>query len=361
MQSRMEGLPTELLDWIISYLNQSPPSERRVYREPEQTITESPDRSLKHLSATCSRFASLIRPHLFTHARLGPREDWSDFRRFVTEWDLSQHVTSLVISFPSEYQTQFSLRDWVTRLFDFLDPKRLTILAPPRIIGDMLHTAINEEDGWAFEIDLQILQLTQEGYGNPSAHQTTNHTKRRSMVLNLRPWTTFLFNESTSLRAYNHYEYFLSQVPSVLGQWGQGSLPMAPGPELTAHFHHLQDLTYTAVFPFYNHVDHVCSAMDYMPRLRKVTVQLAPESGNRATELEQRGSMDPNDPWMELESSYSVMVFKVRAKSSVTEFHSRDYHVEAVRSSLMEIMSGELLGWTHDGQGSWRRPKSEAM
>jgi hypothetical protein len=32
------------------------------------------------------------------------------------------------------------------------------------------------------------------------------------------------FNESSSLKAYNHYEYFLSCVPSVLADWGTNGI-----------------------------------------------------------------------------------------------------------------------------------------
>jgi hypothetical protein len=359
MSSPLERLPNELLDQIVSYLDIVPPSQARLHQEPNQDITISQNKSLKHLRQSCSRLATLVRPCLFAHACLVLRDEPAQFCMFVLKWGLDRYIKSIVVTVSGRLFPRSLLCHWLNQLFGFIDPLQITILAQPRTIGEILQTKIDECHGWAFGIEQQILQLEQNSYGNLAAHQA-HQPNRSEIILRARPWTSFLFNEGSSLKAYNHYEYFLSQVPSVMGQWGQELPTMYPSLGVSAYFERLQSLTYTAIFPFYNHVENICIAMHFMPQLRVVTVQLAPDENNHATELEQRGSMDPNDPWMELESSYAVIGFKVRTKVSVEEFRSRDAHLEAVWPELTRILAEELHGWAHDGYGSWRRPLEES-
>lgn len=355
MSSALERLPNELLDQIISYLDIEPPSRAGIYQEPDQNITTSKNKCLKHLSQSCARLANFVRPILFVHARVVlPDEPWR-FSSFVQKWELARGIKSITLLIYYTSVPPGVLCGWIDHILGSIDPLRLTILAPPQFIGEALEDTIDERHGWAFGIEHQILQLEQNNYGNVVAlapNQSQN-------ILRARPWTSFFFNEGSSLKAYNHYEYFLSLVPSALGQWGREFTLMNHSLKHEQFFQGLESLTYTAIFPFYNHVELVCIAMQLLPRLRVVTVQLAPDEDNHATELEQRGSMDPNDPWMELESSYSVIGFKIRTQSSVEEFRTRDLHIEAVRPQLTRSLTEELHGWTHDGQGVWRRPSTE--
>jgi hypothetical protein len=93
-----------------------------------------------------------------------------------------------------------------------------------------------------------------------------------------------------------------------------------------------------------------------MANLHQLTIQLAPDVNNHATELEQRGSLDPNDPWMELESAYSIIGWHIDQHPSIVEFCSRDLHVEAVREDLIRVLQDNMgTNWTHDESGIWRR------
>jgi hypothetical protein len=356
MSSALERLPNELLDQIISYLDIEPPSRTGIYQEPDQNITSSQNKCLKHLSQSCARLANLVRPILFAHARMVLPDEPAQFCWFTHKWDLARDIKSMTILVTDENIPRDVLCGWINYLLGSIDPLWLTILAPPKFIGEALEDMIDERHGWAFGIEYQILQLEQNNYGNVAAHQPD---PSKNNIFRTRPWTSLFFNEGSSLKAYNHYEYFLSQVPSVLGQWGQEFTSMTHSLKYKQFFQGLESLTYTAIFPFYNHVELVCIAMQLLPRLRVLTVQLAPDENNHATELEQRGSMDPNDPWMELESSYSVIGFKIRTQSSVEEFRTRDLHIEAVRPHLTRSLTEELHGWAHDGQGVWTRPPSE--
>ncbi|KAF3387208.1 hypothetical protein F1880_000175 [Penicillium rolfsii] len=357
MSSALERLPNELLDQIIAYLDEEPPSQGGIYQEPDDNITTSENKCLKYLSQSCARLATLVRPMLFVHARMVLPGELSQFCCFTHRWELARNIKSMTVLVTDEHIQRDALRGWIDHLFGFIDPLRLTILAPPKFIGDALQDIIDERHGWAFGIKYQILQLEQNTYGNVAAHQPDPSEN----ILRTRPWTSFFFNEGSSLKAYNHYEYFLSRVPSVLGQWGEDFTLMSYSLEHHGFFQGLQCLTYIAIFPFYNHVELICIAMQLLPRLRVVTVQLAPDENNHATELEQRGSMDPNDPWMELESSYSVIGFKIRTHDSVEEFRTRDLHIEAVRPQLTRSLKDELHGWMHDAIAGFRRQHHVCM
>jgi hypothetical protein len=121
-----------------------------------------------------------------------------------------------------------------------------------------------------------------------------------------------------------------------------------------------------AVFPFYNHVQLVLDAVEFMTNLRSLKIQLGPSYNNRVTEIEQRGSMDPSDPWMELATGYSLIAHAVRSlgiKSYLSKFIACDYEMEPVRAEI-DVILGDILcdgPWTHDGHGTWtKRPADMA-
>ncbi|KAJ6152565.1 hypothetical protein N7497_006884 [Penicillium chrysogenum] len=198
---------------------------------------------------------------------------------------------------------------------------------------------------------LQILLLEREC--KPRNPSELPDLETRTSLLASRPWTSMTFNESSSLKAYNHYEYFLSCVPSVLADWGtngiRGSTRTLERPiDLPALLRRLTYFSYTAVFPFYNHSQLVLDAVVRMRRLQRLDVQLAPTQDNHITELEQRGSMDPNDPWMELATSYSLVGYTVNNLPCLKEFRCGDLHVEPMRQDLLAILDEAIgnAGWT---------------
>jgi hypothetical protein len=359
MPSALERLPNELLDQIISNLATEPPSLARLHRPPARQFTRSRTKNLKHLAQSSSRFLNLVRPRLFTHACL-ELEDELDFLSFIIRSGLGRYVTSLVAITVNASADPADQR-WWRRVLRYLDPACVTVLAPPTFIGNMLDTTIMDGHSWAFDIKLQILQLERH---NPVPHLSQPpDLENCKSLLETHRWTSMSFNESSSLKAYNHYEYFLSRVPSVIGEWGVQLGPQeSPSLKPPATLRGLTHFSYTAVFPFYNHVKLVLDALASMPELCVLSMQLAPDANNHITEAEQRGSMDPNDPWMELATSYSLIGFEVNAKPSLVEFRSRDFHLEALRSELSQILEDSLgeSGWTHDGPSVWRRTVSQA-
>ncbi|KAJ5643843.1 uncharacterized protein N7484_006350 [Penicillium longicatenatum] len=355
MSCTLELLPNELLDQIIFYLNTEPPSLGRLHQAPDRQITQSERKPLKHLAQCSSHLLALVRPRLFAHARLDLKDE-SAFRAFMFASDLGRYVSSLVAVTEN---TSLAPADehWWRRVLRYVDPTRITVLAPPTFIGNILNTRIMDGHSWAFDIHLQILQLERDG---SSVIPFSDLDKCDSLLL-ARPWTSMTFNESSSLKAYNHYEYFLSRVPSVIGEWGSQLNPQEfPPAHLSAMLGQLTSFSYTAIFPFYNHVKLVLDSLAVIPNLQALSVQLAPEEHNHVLEMEQRGSLDPNDPWTELSTSYSLIGFEVRNKESLVEFRSRDFAFEAIREELAVVLDADLgdTNWAPEGNGVWRRRKT---
>jgi hypothetical protein len=360
--SLFESLPIELLDEIISYLSTSPPSLSKLHKPPCGNIAKSGTRDLKSLSRTSSRLLEVTRPRLFSHVCFDLR-DIDEFLTFISALDLARYVNSAVVKgrqFPDDREDPF----WWRRVLSCLDPQRITVIAAPSFIGKMMSTQIFEGHSWAFEITLQVLQLEQ--YTRDFDPPSVSHLEQCSSLLEARTWSSLLFNESSSLRAYNHYEYFLFQVPSLFSKWGSLAC-VKPRPQklaLSNALNRLASFRYTAVFPFYNHVKLVLNAVEMMENLRSLSVQLAPCEGDKATEIEQRGSMDPSDPWMEIATGYSLIghaVSDLGHRDSFVKFCACDYSFEPLRPEISATLCDILDGseWVHDGQGTWTKRNSK--
>lgn len=358
--STLEALPNELLDQIISVLATAPPSPSRLNQPPTHRVTkDATTRDLKSLSLASRSLLALVRPRLFVHACFDLR-DADDFFAFVTQAHLAQNVSSVVVRGRDSPENRED-PGWWRRVLCELDPVQITLVAPPSFIGATLGTRIMDGHGWAFEIPLQMIRLERDG--RPGDYGSVEVLPEGcSSVLGARAWRSFYFNESSSLKAYSHYEYFLFQVPSLFTHWG--SLASPPGrpsdlPE-SLSLNRLTTFSYTAVFPFYNHVKLVLDAVCLMTNLQSFTTQLAPCLNDRVTEVEQRGSIDPSDPWMELATGYSLIAHAVRdlgSQGCLRLYKTCDYQFDALRPELSSIL-GDLLGgarWAHDGQGVWRK------
>ncbi|OJI85302.1 hypothetical protein ASPTUDRAFT_54948 [Aspergillus tubingensis CBS 134.48] len=359
--SPLESLPNELLDQIISELSASPPSQSRVHKPPCMRITTSRTRDLKNLARTSSRLLELVRPHLFAHACFDIK-DVADFVSFITSLDLGRYVISIVakgMDSPDHREDPY----WWRPVLDSLDPLRIIVIAPPPFLAAMLDTRIMDGHSWAFEVPFQVLQLEQNS--RVCKPPLPSETKQSVSLLETRVWSSFAFNESSSLRAYNHYEYFMFQVPSLFNKWGTvaSTQLFSERLDLSRSLKSFTSFKYTAVFPFYNHVKLVLDAIELMTNLRSLSIQLAPSPNDKITEMEQRGSMDPSDPWMEIATGYSLIAHTVRkmgALDSLVEFRTPDYEFDALRSELSTIL-GDVLdssGWVHDGRGTWTKVPS---
>ncbi|KAJ9487771.1 hypothetical protein VN97_g5530 [Penicillium thymicola] len=346
--SPLELLPNELLDQIIAYLTSEPPSFGQLHHTPSLELTQSSTKDLKHLGLCSRRLFQLVRPQLFTHVRLNLHDE-PDFHSFMAKSGLGQYVTSLVAIADETPDRQVNPL-WWRQVLRYLDPRRVLVIGPPVFIGNTLDSPINDGHHWAFDMPLQILLLEREC--KPRDPSQLPDLENYTSLLASRLWTSMTFNESSSLKAYNHYEYFLSCVPSVLVEWGTRGIPgtsreLERPISLPALLRGLTYFSYTAVFPFYNHSQIVMDSIVRMHRLQRLDVQLAPPQDNHITELEQRGSMDPNDPWMELTTSYSLIGYTVNLLPCLQEFRCGDLHVEAMRQDLLAVLDDAIgdKGW----------------
>ncbi|KAL2817000.1 hypothetical protein BDW59DRAFT_175625 [Aspergillus cavernicola] len=364
--SPIELLPNELLDEIISLLSTPPPSSNRLHQRPSDYLTKSSNRDLKSVSLTSPRLLDLVRPRLFSHSCL-KLKDVNEYLSFISGSGLDRYVTSIVMKASDvSNHSEGSGPLWWRSFLCSLRPRRLIVVAPPSFMGRTLGMQIPDEHGWAFEIPLQVLQL--ECDWRDCKPSLASQMDQQSSLLDCLPWSSMLFNESSSLKAYNHYEYFLYQVPSLFHRWStlalSGALPEQP--HLSLSLGNLSAFTYVAVFPFYNHVQRVLDAIGLMTNLRSLKVQLGPFENDRVTELEQRGSMDPSDPWMELATGYSLIahaVWFMGRDNCLAEFTACDYEMEAVRAEIDMILMDVLCHgpWTHNGHGTWtKRPMERA-
>lgn len=320
MSCLLESLPNELLDQIIFYLATEPPSTARIHQVPDLQLARSQRHDLKNVSVVSTTLRELVRPRLFVHACL-ELNDEAAFKSFIVASNLARHVTSLVVTIhnvASEPEDQ----GWWRHILTYVNPARFTVVAPPTSMGHILNTRIMDGHSWAFDIPLQILQLERDT--SPNDDDYVSLVNCDSLLL-ARPWTSMAFNESSSLKAYHHYEYFLSRIPSVLGEWGSQLDPREPPPSrLVDMVHGLRSFSYTAVFPFYNHVKLVLDVLALMPNVEEFGVKLIPDEDNRVLEQEQRGSLDPNDPWTELLTSYNLVAAAVGKIDSLQEVRCRD-------------------------------------
>lgn len=390
-------LPNELLDHVFSLLDDdnnddnlnSPPSVQSLRQLPSHGITSSAISPLKNLCRVSARCLAVARPRLFRHARYELRDQDRFLAFVVRDTDLARHVRTVVVCVRSIFRGS-ERSNWWRGLFaqpHLLDPDAVTVVAPPYMFADMAPRCggLEETDSWAFHLPLQIMHFRQptprprprpkpppadNGQGQDKhavvagqGDDATREEEEEEDFLLSRPWTEILFNEGSSLHAYSTYEYYLMHPPSVMVRWGsvdplQSSLTELPYP--ASAIARLTSFCYTAIFPFYNHTNLVLKVVRNMTSLRHLGMQLAPGPGCTVFEEEQQtGVLDPNDPWMELETSYSLISHSVRylgVQGRLEEFHTYDFQLPALRESLSEKLA-RVLGerWVHDGNGLWRR------
>ncbi|QKX57006.1 uncharacterized protein TRUGW13939_04114 [Talaromyces rugulosus] len=352
----LDRLPNELIYLILAQLSSDPPpSYAQLNAPPSLDIARASASPLKNLVRVSSHYAELVRPLLFAHCRCNLARI-GDFLSFVARFSLQQQITSIVVIALSSDDNPDDVKGsddtWWCHLLREINPSRLTLLAPPTVIGQAVATNVMNGHNWAFDISFQTLCLEQDT-------QSAQDTSPWPTLLHTRPWKSICFNESSSLKAYNHYEYFRHRVPSIFEAWGNSPRVLTQGTILQGGLANVTHFRYTAVFPFNNHIWTVLRAVRaLMPSLKSLSAQLAPDRNNRVLETELRGSMDPNDPWMELSTGFSLMAKVVRElgeKGPLEHFQVCDYDIEALRSNLSAVIGAELAPsqWKHDGYGTW--------
>ena len=381
---RLGDLPDELLEMILSHLEEGSVVVEKLHQEPYTVFRNSECQPLKRFSRTCHRFRSFTVRSLFEFCRVNltalsfnePYEmsecshkpkfsEMEDFLRFVTGQKLSSCVKSLVLYTeedlghkvpglmpqPPHNSIKFELGDFWPTVFSSIRPECVTICAPPPTLSFFTSCGIYVGDAWAFSTMFHLLHLRM-----PSNMQASDYTPRSgtTKLFEILPWDHCTLNEGSSLQVYNTYEYHSMVAPSIFD--GQlRDTPSAPPRQLTS----LTTFDYIAIFPLYGQVAKILSFLFMLPKLQRVKTQLAPRRENRILEDTSRVLRSLySDLWSEFETTYFLIattIVQAEKRSSIKDFVCLDYQREGLWESLGH--GGEIMSqhWRTLGNGHWEK------
>ncbi|KAL2263123.1 hypothetical protein VTK26DRAFT_8093 [Humicola hyalothermophila] len=344
----IDTLPPELLAHIFSYFDGPAPSDYRLHDQPDSAMLDgSPqDVNLKNISCVSKRWRAISLPLLFRHVvwyidrhrllvELADLQDPSSaipLLSYLRANNLGGRVSSFTLLLgyrtvpaqpsldslavsrfdPSPLVETDEDRNWLwNALFGLIDPRRLTIIASPQALADLLSrvTFLNDVESWSTTPPLHVLSLSRDlGSTSTPAQSSRPHYYHpperphpRSVLFTIRPWTHLLLNEGSFIRLYRTYEFFLRRPPSILGalldnKRVRGTISLMP-PTVTS-------FSYVAIFP---HAGHFVSLIHDLPRLERLFVQLAPRN-DVLQNWEEMRNVYPADLWMERDSCYHMIM-----------------------------------------------------
>lgn len=211
------------------------------------------------------------------------------------------------------------------RIFDVMDPRRLTIIALPRMLASLLSRMLYKGDTWRFKDQYHILSLERDGKtlasgakwggtmqgAEPEATESPGPSKRpncssqpkrvRTKLFTIRPWTSILLNEGSSTQVYKQYEFFHMRPPSILGsllgcEEFPNDEPLIPPT--------VRSLAYVAIFPLSSHFN---SLVRHLPPLDRIFVQLVPRN-DILEDPEEMRNIQMADLWMERNTCYGLIM-----------------------------------------------------
>ena len=306
------ALPNELLDYVFSFLDAEPPSQRNFTQLPSRDWTDSCQAPLKALSRASRRLRLILLQRLFRHARLDACH-LAPLLEFVHLFDLASSIESIVVHVPALHDGVHPT--WYVRLLNEIPVSRLTVGCEPHILEEVLGIQMNLADRWAFHIPYQYLEVRQ-----PSS-EATRQVFYHSLpgLLGTKGWQSIRIHEGSSLAAYTSYEYFLKQPPSFMLDIRShlSDVPFDATPELMAKdfprlstpitlvqgmLQNLREFSFVAVFPCYNHFADISECIGRMWNLERLFIKLCPEPDSTVLEdavKAAEGHIDLNDPWNE--------------------------------------------------------------
>ncbi|KAK8024614.1 F-box domain-containing protein [Apiospora rasikravindrae] len=347
----MDRLPREIVAEVLEFLADPAPSEYRLHDQPSDCLLESEILDLKSASRVNKLWRGQALPILFRNVQWRPQLSSLDgldpvpLLRFLVENKLHRHVLTftLLVDFADHqiesarvaHQIRPSDLEWLwDQLFAVIDPLRFTIIAPPATLAAFLNRMLFLDDAWSFNIPYHILSLARShraprkdsaadsldlssspfGTRSPPPDASTSATGAfRGAIpappcpfLTLRPWTSILLNEGSSIRAYQTYEFFLRSPPSMLsallgtGEYPNNS-PLFPATVV--------DFNYIAIFPLSSHMSHL---IHHLPKLDRFFVRFTPRPNNYILEDRQTlKHVDVADLWMERTTALRHMLSEI--------------------------------------------------
>ncbi|KAK3722496.1 hypothetical protein LTR37_002488 [Vermiconidia calcicola] len=311
-----------------------------------------------------------------------------DLLAFIRKERLALTITSFVLVMeqmvaekPSRYPHES--REWCyltaaefwQQLLSVVDPERICILAPPVDLACLTNAAIDTVGDWAFsDMAFHFLELRQDSSKSHTLTEPVNYKAlaprparhpgfAASSLVRLRPWAHVSLNEGSFLKAYGTYEFFERGPPSLVHSINHCFSPLGRSYEYVPRsrpLFTLRTFTYTAIFPFSNHVDF----RPMLPYIEELDVRFAPdvESGI----LDDRGRVGRaqlQDCWQELTSAYYALcaVLSTHRMSEAVfpklkKFVCGDSRVEGIREDLEELFTPlHLPVWAEMKPGVFER------
>lgn len=191
-----------------------------------------------------------------------------------------------------------------------------------------------------------------------------------SSILNQRMWTSISLNEGSFLQAYGTYEYFErgppSLVPSIAMEVEETSILARVGQADHLSFGSIRSFTYTAIFPFSNHLDF----LGLLRQLETLDLQFAPDpQSGILDDRERTGKAELQDCWQELISAYhdvatTISTFRMTREEfpNLKTFICRDMSIPALKDDLDHIFTPLCLPvWAEYEAGVFSRIADKAV
>ncbi|KAF4785129.1 F-box domain-containing protein [Colletotrichum scovillei] len=411
MATSVNDLPNEILSQVFSHLDRPAPSDSKLHDQPSSFMLQNLffDRDLKNTSLVCKRWRGAVLPLLFRHVvwtfdrfelslmeETGNPASAIDFLSFLRANNLTNYVETLSMfvedamggvsdgtSSATLMETGFANKasysedyNWLwTTIFEHIDPIRLTMIASPRVLAQMLSRMLFLGDAWNFSMPRHVLSLSRKDkrtketqleapatVSSPSQASGSEVTHQKRVpcgLFTIRPWQALLLNEGSSTRVYKTYEFYLKRPPSILGallgaEEFPNDEPMIPSS--------IRDLSYVGIFPLSSHFN---TLVQNVPRLDRLFVQLVPRNDILSDHEEMR-NVDLADLWMERNTAYSMLFRELFNPSpdspwlELSVFESGDAaDKEAWDMAVQFVQFSGVQGWRVAGEGVFAREGDE--
>ncbi|KAL0942892.1 F-box domain-containing protein [Colletotrichum truncatum] len=413
MAVAINDLPNEILAHIFTYLDRPAPSDSKLHDQPSSLMLQNIffDRDLKSVSVVSKRWRGAVLPLLFRHViwtfdrfelplieETGDPASAIDILSFLRTNNLTNYVNTLTMfvedamgsvsthgaSSVELMETGFASKasysedyNWLWRtLFQYVDPTRLSIIASPRVLAQLLSRMLFLGDAWNFDMPQHVLSLSRKDKkvvttkfnsrtSSSSSKQAPPHedSLRKRVpcdLFTIRPWQSLLLNEGSSTRVYKTYEYYLKRPPSILGALlGAEEFPndtslIAPS---------IRDFSYVGIFPLSSHFN---TLVQNIPRIDRLFLQLVPRN-DILQDADEMRNIDIADLWMERNTSYSMLfreLFDPDPDSPWLElktFESGDAaDREAWEMAVQFVQFSGVQGWKVESEGVFVREGNDS-
>jgi hypothetical protein len=290
------------------------------------------------------------------------KRDFSEFARFVEQYELKHHIQSLVIYTDKEYELAHittadaplgrAVAEIWSRIFTYFDPWRVVVAAPPPTLAGLLHTQMMSADAWAFQMKLHYIELL---HSETQRIQHLSSTCRPwdEALIHQRPWSHLSYNEGSSVAAYSTYEYHLKQSPRMLYLI---LLHLAKDGQDCCN---IRSFTFHGVFPFSTNITTIVCPLVAVRSLREVRFQLAPGKENDVlSDTKRLGRAQSQDLWMEWNESYKVISWFLahhgfeRGGLLISLDCDDEARENEVEENMIASQSSET-NWKKLGRGTW--------